>query len=106
MQVQEPVAQPESGLDQGTPGLPPADAVHPQAPPVLERFHRGGGTGPEEAVGVGETGQTDLAEPVLQVGDGRPLVVRLQGEGGVRDYRYAWSSCKSWALPRAPTIRA
>ena len=45
-QVQEAVTQAETGLDQRTPGLATADAVHPQAPPVLERFDRGRGTGP------------------------------------------------------------
>jgi hypothetical protein len=77
MQVQEPVAQAESGFHQRPPGLPAADAVHPEAPPVLERFDGGGRAGPEEAVGVGGTGQADLIEPVLQVGYRRPLVARL-----------------------------
>jgi hypothetical protein len=44
---------------------------------VLERFDGGGRAGPEEAVGVGGTGQADLIEPVLQVGYRRPLVARL-----------------------------
>jgi len=68
--VQEPVAQCEAGLDQGVPGLRPADPVDPQAAPVLERLERGPGPGAEDAVGVdGGAAGCDGGQTVLDVGD-------------------------------------
>jgi hypothetical protein len=56
MEVQEAVAQPETGLYQGGPGLATADTVDPQTTPVLESLNGGGRAGPEESLAVGQTG--------------------------------------------------
>ena len=70
--VQEAVTQPKTGLDQGVPGLRPADAVDAQAPEALEGLEGGPGGGPEDAVGVdGRAGQ-DGGQAVLDVGDRSP----------------------------------
>jgi hypothetical protein len=67
--VQEAVAHPETGLDQGVPGLGSADAVDVQAAQALEGLERGPGAGAEDAVGVdGRAGQ-DGGQAVLDVGN-------------------------------------
>jgi hypothetical protein len=77
--VQEAVAQPEPGLDQGVPRLLAADAVHPEPPQVLERLQRGARPGAEEAVGIdGRPGQ-DGGQAVLDIRDRLPGVA--QGDG-------------------------
>ena len=67
--VQEAVAQPETGLDQGVPGLGAADPVHAEAPEPLEGLDGGAGGGAEDPVGVDGRAREDGAEPVLDVGD-------------------------------------
>ena len=67
--VQEAVAEPETGLDQGVPGLGAADAVDPQPPPVLEGLDRGPGGRAEEAVGVDGRARQDGGQAALDVGD-------------------------------------
>ena len=67
--VQEAVAQPKTGLDQGVPGLRAADAVDPQAAVVLEGLDGGPGGGPEDAVRVDRRAGQDGRQAVLDVGD-------------------------------------
>ena len=105
-EVEEAVPEAQARLDQGRPGLGAADAVDAQAPAVLEALDGGLGPGPEDAVGVGRGRQVDQGQPSLQVGDGLALLARGERERVAGRYRYACSSWRSWALPRAPMIRS
>ena len=60
----------EAGLDQGVPGLGPADAVDPEAAQALEGLEGGPGAGPEDAVGVDGRAGHESGQAVLDVGDG------------------------------------
>jgi len=73
---------------------------------VLECLHGSPGAGAEAAGWIGQGGQALGAQPALDVGHALPGVTGTQGKGGGVPYRYAASSWSSWALPRAPTIRA
>ena len=68
--VQEAVAEPETGLDQGVPGLRPADAVDPQAAQALEGLEGGAGGRDRRSpsASTGAPGQ-DGGQAVLDVGD-------------------------------------
>ena len=91
-EIEEPVSQPEAGLDQGRPGLGAADAVDPQAPAVLEGLDRGPGPGAERCPSVsGAQGSADRA-PAGAAGRRRPRRLSPDGEGEARRrgaYRYA-----------------
>jgi hypothetical protein len=50
--VQEAVADPETGLDQGFPGLKPANAIHAQTTQTLKGLDRSAGRRPEDAVSI------------------------------------------------------
>ena len=104
-QIEETVAQAHARLDQCGPGLGAADAVDAQSPAVLETLDGGLGPGPEDALGVGKGGQLDERQPPLQVSDGLALFPQGQGQAVARLYRYACSSWRSCALPRAPMMR-
>ena len=67
--VEEAVTQPETGLDQGVPGLRAADAVDAEAPEPLEGLERGAGGRAEDAVGVDGRAREDGGQAVLHVGD-------------------------------------
>ena len=90
--VEEPVAEAETGLDQGVPRLWAADAVDPQATQMLERLDGGAGAVTEHPIGVVRPAAAeDGGQPVLDVRDGRTGVPEGQG----KDYRYSaisWSS--------------
>ena len=103
-------------LDQGVPGLATADAVDPQAPPVLEGLDGGPGGVPERPVGVGRRCRSPSAPrrrwtSVDRPAGGRPRPAagprRDRGTAGDRRcYRYADSSWSSWPLGLAPISRA
>jgi hypothetical protein len=78
--VEEAVAEPETGFDQGVPGLGAADAVDAQAPQALEGLEGGPGGGPEDAVDVDGRARDDGGETVLDVGDGGAAVPERQGQ--------------------------
>ena len=67
--VEEAVTQPETGLDQGVPGLGAADAVDPQAAQALEGLEGGPRGRAEDAVGVDGRAREDGGQAVLDVGD-------------------------------------
>ena len=76
--VQETVAQPKTGLDQGVPGLGAADAVDAQAPQPLEGLDGGPRRRPEDAVGVDGPPGHQGGEAVLDVGDRVAAVAEAQ----------------------------
>ena len=67
--VEEAVTQPETGFDQGVPGLRAADAVDAQAAEALEGLEGGPGGRAEDAVGVDGRARQDGGQAVLHVGD-------------------------------------
>ena len=67
--VEEAVTQPETGLDQGVPGLGAADAVDAEAAQALEGLEGGPGARAEDAVGVDGRAREDGGQAVLDVGD-------------------------------------
>ncbi len=105
-EIEEPVSQSQPGFDQGRPGLGAAHAVDPQAPAVLEPLDGGLGAHAEDPFGVRRTWQLDQGQPPLQVGDSLALVARGEGKAVAVVYRYACSSWRSCALPRAPMMRS
>jgi hypothetical protein len=78
--VQEAVTQRETRLDQGVPRLGPADAVDPEAAPVLERLESGAGGRAEDAQVVGACGEPQARQAVLHVGHRLTAVPLPQGE--------------------------
>ena len=90
--VEEPVAEAETGLDQGVPRLRPADPIDPQAAQVLEGLDGGAGAVTEHPVGVdGPAAAEDGGQPALDVETAAPRVPEGEGQA----YRYAeisWSS--------------
>jgi hypothetical protein len=78
--VEEAVAQPETGLDQGVPGLLPASAVDPEPPLVLKGLEGGPGPGTEDAIGIDGRAGEDGGQAVLNVGDRLPAVANGEGE--------------------------
>ena len=105
-EVEEAVAQTHARLDHRSPGLGPAHAADPEAPAVLEALYRSFSPDAEDPFGVRSRGQLDKSETSLQVSDGLALVARGEGESVARFYRYACSSWRSCALPRAPMMRS
>jgi hypothetical protein len=77
--VQEAVAQPKTGLDQGVPCLRAADPVDAQAAEALESLDRGAGGGSEDAVGIDGRAREDRAQALLDVGDRGTTVADGQG---------------------------
>jgi hypothetical protein len=67
--VEEAVTQPETGLDQGIPGLGATDAVDAQAAQALESLEGGPCARAEDAVGVDGRAREDGGQAVLNVGD-------------------------------------
>jgi hypothetical protein len=88
VEVQEPVSQVDTGLDQRPPRLSAADPFDAKAPSMLECLHRRGGARPEQSFGVGRAGQSDPVETMLEVDDGCSEIARPQGKGGTPVYRY------------------
>ena len=72
--VQEAVAEPKTGLDQGVPCLRAADPVDAQAAEALEGLDRGAGGRAEDAVGVDGRARQDGGQALLDVGDRRAAV--------------------------------
>ena len=77
--IEEAVAQPEPGLDQGAPGLRAADAVDPQSPPSLEGLDGRPGGRAETAGRIGRGPQPEDIEPTLDVSDRFTLLPLDQG---------------------------
>jgi hypothetical protein len=86
--VQEPVAKQEAGFDQRGPGLLPAAPVHPEAPTVLEGFHRRPGGTAETTFGVTGGVEAQCPEAPLDVhhrfsgvslAEGERSLTRLEG---------------------------
>ena len=86
--VEQPVAGAVTRLHQRAPGLWPTDAVHVQAPSLLERSHRGFGALAEEPRPVGGGVDPDARQPRLEVADRFADVAPAQQ----RAYRNSWSS--------------
>jgi hypothetical protein len=72
--VQEAVAEPKTGLDQGVPRLRATDPVDAQAAEALKRLDRGAGGGAEDPVGVDGRAREDGTQALLDVGDRRTAV--------------------------------
>jgi hypothetical protein len=72
--VQEAVAEPKTGLDQGVPRLRAAHAVDAQAAQALEGLHGGAGGRAEDAVGIDGRARQDGGQAVLNVRDGGAAV--------------------------------
>jgi hypothetical protein len=77
--VEKAVTQPETGLDQGVPGLRATDAVDAQATSPLEGLDGGPCAGAEDAVGVDGRAREDGCQAVLNVGD--RITTVSDGEG-------------------------
>lgn len=100
LQVEQPVAEVVPGLDQLSPGHGADDAVDVDAVTVLERGDGALGAVTERA--VDRTGiAAQCSEAGLQIAD---VVAPCAGAEGA-DYRNSPSSCRSWPLPLAPTMR-
>jgi hypothetical protein len=78
--VEEAVAEPETGFDQGVPCLRSTDAVDPEPPEALEGLKGGPGGRAEDAVGVDGRAGDDGGQPVLDVGDRSAAVPDDQGQ--------------------------
>jgi hypothetical protein len=78
--VQEAVAQLETGLDQGVPGLRATHPVHAQAAQSLEGLDRGAGGRAEDPVGIDGRAGDDGAQAVLNVRDGGAAVADGEGQ--------------------------
>ena len=89
--VEQAVAGAVTRLHQRAPGLRPADAVHMQAPRLLERAHRGLGALAEEPGPVGGGFDPDARQSRLEVADRFADVAAAQQ----RAYRNSWSSWSS-----------
>jgi hypothetical protein len=78
--VQEAVAEPKTGFDQGVPGLRAAHAVDAQATQALEGLHGGAGSRSENTVGIDGRADDDGAQAVLDVRDRRAAVADGEGQ--------------------------
>jgi hypothetical protein len=78
--VQEAVTYPESGFDQGFPGLEATDPVHAKATQALEGLDRRPCARTEDPVGIDGDAREHGCQAVLHVGDRVAAVADRQRE--------------------------
>jgi hypothetical protein len=104
-EVEQTVAQAVAGLHERRPGLGPTDAVHAQAPDVLEGTERGLGAGAEATGVVGGGVVAGARQAGLQIPDGLAGDALPEQRLDAPAYRNSASSWTSWPFPLAPIRR-
>lgn len=87
--IEEPISQCEAGLDQSVPSLRTTDAVHSEAPKMLEPLYGNPRSAPENALRIGRRVEADLMEPALELGHTGTEGTLAEGQRLINPHRRA-----------------